>query len=52
MLTHIDAYTPEGDGSSDSEEDEVGASATAEQQQAGGEEFDREAELPGIISLW
>lgn len=73
VLTHIDAYTPEGDDDSDSEEEDgIGTSAAADQRAvlessaedgpassarksplaAGEVEFDREAELPGIVSLW
>lgn len=69
VLTHIDAYTPEGSDDSDSEEEEQQNAALENSTQetssrreknsssqkpleAGAGEFDREAELPGIVSLW
>ena len=57
VLTHIDAYAPE----EDSDEDESSTESSAENAgdisagkppANGASGFDREADMPGIISLW
>lgn len=66
VLTHIDAYTPEDDdeddgedGSGEGEGDSTGIPGgegeTPSEAADGswtGDGFDREADMPGIISLW
>lgn len=65
VLTHIDAYTPEdddeeeedgsGEGDGDSTGIAEGERETPSEAADGswtGDGFDREADMPGIISLW
>ena len=57
MLTHIDAYAPDGDSDEDEQSEEHSGESSGENSagkpSAGGASgFDRDVDMPGIISLW
>eukprot|EP00904_Undaria_pinnatifida_P014066 jgi/Undpi1/9790/HiC_scaffold_27.g12245.m1 len=57
VLTHIDAYAPDGDSDEDEQSEEHSGESSGENSagkpSAGGASgFDRDVDMPGIISLW